>query len=456
MKKTFKILILAVFLAAFYSGPSLALEVRNDQTVKPDSAQVRAAQPAAAEKPASYKKAPTGYSFEERLRFENFAYPLFDAKRTGKKNFIQSRFRVKMEEELSSESKLTLTFQDFRYFEREPASDASISKNDFALYNAILEVRNFAGIDGLFAKIGRQELVFGNLRILGNSNWTEGRVWDGVRLIYKAKHGSFNLLNFDQKRHDLTPPVQIRGLYYMCEKIKGMELYALKYADRNMVAGEIATTVRKNIDINTYGFNYTKKFNARVEGNAEMAFQNGDWGPEKHRASAFHAEARYNFPVRSKYALILEYNEGSGDRDSLNGEHGTFCNLFPTNHGKYGYMDLMSWQNMKELAVRNEFDLRRGLKAKLNYHAFKLESNKDAWYRANKSVFDARRDPTGASGDDIGSEIDFVLTKKVNANLEIETGVSKFKAGDFVKKTTPAGGEVVNPTWGYLQILKKW
>nr|HPG60081.1 alginate export family protein [Candidatus Wallbacteria bacterium] len=197
------------------------------------------------------EKKGTKYSFEERVRVENFSYPLFDKKRTGKKNYVQSRFRLKAEETFSEESKLTLTFQDCRYFERAPESDASISKNDFILYNAFLEVRNFAGIKGLFAKLGRQEVTFGNLRLFGNSNWGEGLVWDGARLIYKAKSGSFNLINFESRRNDLMPPVQIRGLYYVCDRVKGMEVYALEYVDRNRVAGEIAKTVRKNIDINT-------------------------------------------------------------------------------------------------------------------------------------------------------------------------------------------------------------
>ncbi len=402
------------------------------------------------------KKKGTKYSFEERVRVENFSYPLFDKKRTGKKNYIQSRFRLKAEETFSEESKLTLTFQDYRFFERSPANDASISRNDFIFYNAFLEIRNFAGIEGLFAKLGRQEVVFGNLRVLGNGNWSEGIVWDGARFIYKAKSGSFNLINFESRRNDLMPPVQIRGLYYVCDRVKGMEVYALEYVDRNRVAGEIAKTVRKNIDINTFGVNYTKKFNKKVEANVETAFQSGDWGPEKHRASAFHAEAKYNTLNKSNYSIIVEYNEAAGDKNPLDGEHGTFCNLFPTNHGKYGYMDYISWQNMKEIALRNEFDIRKDLKAKLNYHRFRLQNAKDAWYRANKSVFDSRRDAAGLSGTDIGSEIDLVLTKKLKANLEIEAGISKFKAGDFVKNTAKAGAETTDPSWGYIQVLKRW
>ncbi|HOD41941.1 MAG TPA: alginate export family protein [Candidatus Wallbacteria bacterium] len=402
------------------------------------------------------EKKGTKYSFEERVRVENFSYPLFDKKRTGKKNYVQSRFRLKAEETFSEESKLTLTFQDCRYFERAPESDASISKNDFILYNAFLEVRNFAGIKGLFAKLGRQEVTFGNLRLFGNSNWGEGLVWDGARLIYKAKSGSFNLINFESRRNDLMPPVQIRGLYYVCDRVKGMEVYALEYVDRNRVAGEIAKTVRKNIDINTFGVNYTKKFNKKVEANVETAFQSGDWGPEKHRASAFHAEAKYNTLNKSNYSIIVEYNEAAGDKNPLDGEHGTFCNLFPANHGKYGYMDYISWQNMKEIALRNELDIRKDLKAKLNYHRFRLQNAKDAWYRSNKSVFDSRRDAAGLSGTDIGSEIDLVLTKKLKANLEIEAGISKFKAGDFVKNTAKAGAETTDPSWGYIQVLKRW
>ncbi|HPG57834.1 MAG TPA: alginate export family protein, partial [Candidatus Wallbacteria bacterium] len=200
----------------------------------------------------------------------------------------------------------------------------------------------------------------------------------------------------------------------------------------------------------------SKKFNKKVEANVETAFQSGDWGPEKHRASAFHAEAKYNTLNKSNYSIIVEYNEAAGDKNPLDGEHGTFCNLFPANHGKYGYMDYISWQNMKEIALRNELDIRKDLKAKLNYHRFRLQNAKDAWYRSNKSVFDSRRDAAGLSGTDIGSEIDLVLTKKLKANLEIEAGISKFKAGDFVKNTAKAGAETTDPSWGYIQVLKRW
>ena len=452
LTKAFKIM------GTSFLGAALCLNLASAQTMKTPS-DIKSNETAVKENnetKKAYIKKPTKYSLEERLRVENFAYPLFDKKKTGKKNYTQSRFRAKIEEELSEESKITLMLQDYRFFEREPSSDASISRNDFSIYNAILEIRNFAGIDGLFARLGRQELTLGNLRLLGNSNWNEGRVWDGMRFIYKASAGTLNLFNFDLKRHDLTPPVQIRGLYYICDKIKGMELYALKYIDRNRVNGEIAVSAINNIGINTYGFNYTKKFNKKIEANIETAIQTGDWGPEKHRASAFHAGAKYNTLSKLNYSIIIEYNEASGDKNPIDGEHGTFNNLFATNHAKYGYMDLAGWQNMKEIAVRNEFNIQKDLKAKLNYHIFKLQNSKDAWYKANKSVFDARRDASGASGNDIGSEIDLVLTKKVNANLEIEAGVSKFKAGDFVKKTTRAGGETIDPTWGYIQVLKKW
>ncbi len=216
------------------------------------------------------------------------------------------------------------------------------------------------------------------------------------------------------------------------------------------------TTVRKNIDINTFGLSYTHKIKNNIKTNFETAFQTGNWGPDNHRASAYHIDVKYSPFSKLNYVMTLEYNRASGDENPHDGKHGTFNNLFPTNHGKYGYMDLACWQNIKEIAIKNEFDIHKNLRTKLNYHIFKLENSNDSWYRSNKSVFDSRRDLTGISGNDIGREIDVVFTKKIKKNLEAEFGVSKFIAGNFVKNTNRLKSETVNPAWSYFQLLKKW
>ena len=45
----------------------------------------------------------------------------------------------------------------------------------------------------------------------------------------------------------------------------------------------------------------------------------------------------------------LEYDYSSGDSNPTDGKHGTFDNLFPTNHKFYGYMDFVSLQNIQDV-----------------------------------------------------------------------------------------------------------
>ena len=251
-------------------------------------------------------------------------------------------------------------------------------------------------------------------------------------------------------------PIQIGGLWYFSEKFKGLELYLFKKLDRKRAVGEIATTTLRNIDINTFGYNYTKKYNDRWEYNSESALQTGYWGPDAHKAYAFHTEARYNTLNKNKYFVIFEYNEASGDLNPRNAEHGTFDNIYPTNHQKYGYMDYVAWQNMKELCIRNQFML-DDLTVKLNLHNFSLKSAYDSMYDAGSLLgISGRRDVTGKSGTDIGREIDLVMAKKLKCNVDVEIGISKLYAGDFIKNTNPAGSVLADPVWSYFQLLKKW
>ena len=59
----------------------------------------------------------------------------------------------------------------------------------------------------------------------------------------------------------------------------------------------------------------------------------------------------YTFDAAWKPRIGVEYNYVSGDGDPLDGDIGTFQNLFPTNHKFYGFMDVFSWQHMHNPAI---------------------------------------------------------------------------------------------------------
>ena len=116
----------------------------------------------------------------------------------------------------------------------------------------------------------------------------------------------------------------------------------------------------------------------------------------------------------------------------------TFFNLFPTNHDKLGYMDLVAWRNIKAWNLNGSIAPTDDLKVLVSYWSFKLAAKEDAWYGAgnwNSSPATATIGSARAANAkvDIGSEIDIVVSHKLNSAVSCELGPSRFLVGDIAK-----------------------
>src|SRR5688572_1409875 len=73
-------------------------------------------------------------------------------------------------------------------------------------------------------------------------------------------------------------------------------------------------------------------------------------------AWAGHWVLGYTLPtVPSKPRLVAEYNYASGDKDPADGQRGTFDQLYPTPHDKYGLADQVGWRNIHNARAGVEF-----------------------------------------------------------------------------------------------------
>ena len=90
------------------------------------------------------------------------------------------------------------------------------------------------------------------------------------------------------------------------------------------------------------------------------------------------------------------------------------------------------------------------LQLRTQYHIFHLAQATDALY--NASAVPIRRDPTGAAGDDVGSEIDLVMNVHLNPHQDVLLGYSKFFAGEFVRAT----GSSSDADYFYAQYTFRW
>jgi hypothetical protein len=130
-----------------------------------------------------------------------------------------------------------------------------------------------------------------------------------------------------------------------------------------------------------------------------------------------------------------EYNYASGDETAGDGIRGTFDQLYPTAHDKYGLADQVGWKNIHH--VRTGFELRPQSKLLLSgsYHSYWLASVRDALYSASGGVL--ARGAADASDRHVGQELDLQASYAPSARVQVTGGYAHLFPGAFLKAATP-------------------
>lgn len=325
----------------------------------------------------------------------------------------------------------------------------------------------------LTAKIGRQELSYGDERLVGGFDWNNiGRVFDAAKLRFEndtlwvdafagrvvlANDGAFNVANdYDW----------FSGVYASTRTLIPKQETQLYFLARNTGAqSPTATTGSPQAggptarDIYTIGLRF-KSLPGQFGGwdyDAEFAGQFGDYyepsltNTLNHQAFAAHIAGGYTFEKADwKPRLGLEYNFASGDSNPTDNTHGTFENLFPTNHKFYGFMDFVSWQNIHNVRFTASAKPVKKLTLTADYHLFWLADTQDYFYGANGA---ARK--TGGYGlkpandNFVGSELDLIATYAVKPYATAQVGYGHFFVGDYVKQSLAATKDA---DWFYAQL----
>ncbi|HRI12397.1 MAG TPA: alginate export family protein [Verrucomicrobiota bacterium] len=329
-------------------------------------------------------------------------------------------------------------------------------------------------------KAGRQELVYGDERLIGNANWENvGRVFDAAKLRYT--HGQFwvdafassVVLPVNQGTDIVNWDEVFWGLYAQTKGLipKGTaEFYFLGDNANTDSQNNVGTVQRGNSprDIYTLG-THLKSVPGALNGwdyDVELAGQLGQFqyprgtpvvvnGKKLDQTSyAMHFEGGYtltNAWAKPRFGLI--FNQASGDDDPLDEKHETFVNLFPTNHKFYGAMDFFSWQNMREIAATSTWYPVGKLKATLNFHVFWLQTTEDFSYNATQAArttggYGIR--PNNSSG--FGQELDLILSYPIRKFGAIEGGFGHFFTGDYVDESLANTGGTHDANWCYVQL----
>ena len=133
--------------------------------------------------------------------------------------------------------------------------------------------------------------------------------------------------------------------------------------------------------------------------------------------------------------VLGEYNYASGDSSATDGRRGTFDQLYPTGHDKYGLADLVGWRNIHHLRSGVEVLARKGLVLSGNYHSWWLADTHDGLYNAGGTSI--ARVAAGAADSHVGQEVDAQAVFTVSPQVQVAGGYAYVFPGAFLKQATP-------------------
>ena len=380
------------------------------------------------------------FSGEYRVRLEGVDGVGFRS--SGSDAFVLGRLRLNTTLAPSSWLKIQLQGQDAQVVARNIKPDAAPFEDTFDLRQAYVEIGN-PEARTLGLRVGRQELVFGEQRLVGHVSWANAaRSFDAVRAtvrsskvrvdafassVVNVREGEFN------KRSDAN---NFHGVYAVVTAL-GAKATIEPYAFWRVARGQRTEAgITSPLDFKTIGVRWVGKFASGVDYGVETAGQTGSLGSDEIGAWSGHWVLGYVVPgVPYAPRLVTEYNYASGDANPADGRRGTFDQLYPTGHDKYGLADQVGWKNVHHARTGVEFKPSPRMSTAAFYHSWWLADTHDGLYNAAGAL--VARVASGAAGRHVGQEASFQGVYNLNNLVQFGGGVARVFPGTFLKNATP-------------------
>ncbi len=292
-------------------------------------------------------------------------------------------------------------------------------------------------------RVGRQELSYGNERLVSPLEWANvRRRFDAVKLLAKTQEWDIDfwyakpVVVQREQRDRYDEDIDFYGAYATYKGIKrhGIDFYLLALDD---------TGNRKNPNGNSGDRNnYTvgSRFWGKTSGfdyETELAGQWGHWAHDKICAWTWAVDGGYTLErIHWKPRIGAGLDWASGDANPKDNRVGTFDQLFPLGHKYFGFIDLIGRQNIIDVYTNlSAWPVEKKIRIAIAYHGFWLDEDRDALYDVAGAP--TRRDPKGHSGTQVGDELDITLTWKLDVHSSLLFGYSHFWSRDFIIDTGP-------------------
>ncbi|MDN3513257.1 MAG: alginate export family protein [Candidatus Brocadia sp.] len=387
-------------------------------------------------------------------------------------DYVMNQTRLWADADVNEHLRVFIQLQDARVFGAEGTTvgfaNPGFENSIFDVHQGYFDLRKLFDLP-LTVRVGRQEIIWGDHRVIGNFVWSNvGRVFDGGRFMWDTDtiHAEAFAVKVDEDGYfatdgsdssDETAYAAQLGL----KKLVPGALLELMYIHKNDQDTLANVATGSGYAVPGDGPIEIHDIGARIDGKipnldaidytVEAHGQFGKYGDQNQKAWAFAGRAGYTFKdLAWKPRFGFEYDYASGDDDQDDNDHETFDNLYPTNHwqGNYGFVDLLSWQNMHDIRWNVKVVPTNKLTVQVDYHWYLLAQEEDGWYLANGALA-TPRPGTGYDDDsnDLAQEIDLTVSYQLYKNVGVLAGYSFFKADDWIKDNI----DDIDTSWGYLQ-----
>jgi hypothetical protein len=379
------------------------------------------------------------FSGEFRSRLEGFSGAGFRNNNTD--DYLLTRARINMKIEPAHWLKVFLQGQDSHALWKNQHPAAPPYQSSMDLRQAYLELGDtIKGPIGF--RVGRQELAFGEERLIGPSDWLNTpRFFEAARLT--LRHGRYHVDAFASSvivvqadnYSKAQPPNNLHGLYGGIDNLipnSTIEPYVLWRLQRNQRTEEGRLG---NMDYKVGGIRWAGRAPGILDYSVEMLTEHGALGIDSIGAWGGHWLVGRTFDQSNlKPRIYFEYNYASGDKDPKDGKIGTFDQIYPTGHDRWGLADQVGWRNIHDVHPAFEIRVHPKVLLKAGYHSYWLASATDGLYAANGTL--VARVPSGTAGTRVGQEFDIQAVWQILPMLRLQPGFADLMPGAFLKAAT--------------------
>jgi hypothetical protein len=358
--------------------------------------------------------------------------------------------------------RFAVEFQDSRSYNGLYERNAS-DVNEFELIQGYAELyfKNLLGHNRpLSIRAGRMHLELLDRRLIGNNQFRNTtNNFEGFRVRFGKKQNNWDLDTFalqpvDRLKYAFDQPDEDTWIYGGVLSLKQwsefitIQPYFLGRKTNGDPTNSIAADRKNDMDIYAPGLRVYGLFgDSGFDFDADINKQFGRFGVTRtvngqnkqfllqHDALAYSLELGRTFDHDWKPRASLYYGYGTGDKDpnrnASSGSNERFDAFYGFNQ-PWSRNDYFSWDNIHAPKARLEFTPYKDVRIDTAYNAYWLQSETDAWNRANL------RDLTGQSGSFLGHEFDIRLRHKLNPFVDWSLSYARFTPGDFTKTLAKA------------------